>query len=365
MSKEWQYITVAKPDRGLDKSQSPVEISPRNCSDCKNVFFEYGIIKKRFGYGSNQESYHHVTHHATLGALADALEITHIAEHQAIGTSSFLTEPDLYACNLRDIFKFISSSSTWGMCTGTPFQDTDGTDATASDGHGAVTFTTGGGSADDLRVSWWNKLGSGFSLRVEISTKGAPDKFIWSNDGGTNWLQAGGSFGAKGTALEIDCLQTGVNVTFLNGDPGGSDYCLVAFDTVTNAHEVGDRWDTDFDYAGNTGSTSAVTPIAGDGFFFRKLDLVRVKGKNEPVAIYELISEEVDSDLKKTLVEPYKNALELYHSGNFTAAFRAFETLQNEHSEDGPSKLFTERCSLFIEEPPAEDWEGVWTFKTK
>ena len=105
--------------------------------------------------------------------------------------------------------------------------------------------------------------------------------------------------------------------------------------------------------------------IAGDSFFFRKLDLVRVKGKNEPVAIYELISEEVDSDLKKPLVESYENALELYRSGNFTAAFRAFETLQNEHSDDGPSKLFTERCSLFIEEPPAEDWEGVWTFKTK
>ena len=46
-------------------------------------------------------------------------------------------------------------------------------------------------------------------------------------------------------------------------------------------------------------------------------------------------------------------------------ALAAFEAILSEAPDDGPSKAYIERCRYFLEEPPGEDWDGVWHMKEK
>jgi adenylate cyclase len=92
-------------------------------------------------------------------------------------------------------------------------------------------------------------------------------------------------------------------------------------------------------------------------FLLRPLDKVRVKGKQESVFIYELMSltsKNID------LVKRFKEALELYFSGDFTAALGIF----NELMDDGPSEVMAKRCKHLSSNPPME-WDGSWTMTTK
>lgn len=95
-------------------------------------------------------------------------------------------------------------------------------------------------------------------------------------------------------------------------------------------------------------------------FLMRKLDNVRVKGKNEPVAIYEVME---DTEELRRLKNDFDNALELYFGRRFDEALAEFSRL----SEDGDatSGVFMERCQHYMEEPPEDDWDGAFTMKSK
>ncbi len=93
----------------------------------------------------------------------------------------------------------------------------------------------------------------------------------------------------------------------------------------------------------------------------RRLDRVRVKGKQVPEEIFEIIAamENAAADLAPRL-ESFERGLKLYYDGDFTAAMGIFTAL----SEDPPAQIFTKRCRWLLDNPPA-DWDGVWTFTEK
>lgn len=94
----------------------------------------------------------------------------------------------------------------------------------------------------------------------------------------------------------------------------------------------------------------------------RELDLIRVKGKNEPVRIYELIGEK--GKVKQDILDrnsKFDEALKDYRSKNFLAAKQKFEVIKG----DIASQVFAKRCDAFITNPPTGDWDGVFTFTTK
>lgn len=99
-----------------------------------------------------------------------------------------------------------------------------------------------------------------------------------------------------------------------------------------------------------------------DEFECRELDQIRVKGKEQPVRIYELMGKkgEVVPD-KKYIAEKFAEALALYRAKNFMAAKEKFIVLEN----DPASMIFAKRCDEFIQTPPPPDWDGVYTFTTK
>ena len=100
-------------------------------------------------------------------------------------------------------------------------------------------------------------------------------------------------------------------------------------------------------------------------FAFRELDLVRVKGKTEPVAIYEPLglADELDAQSAHDL-EDYASALHAYRQGNFGVAEQNFTNLK----ERGPEPLYTvylDRIGAFRRAPPADDWDGVFDHLNK
>ncbi len=102
-----------------------------------------------------------------------------------------------------------------------------------------------------------------------------------------------------------------------------------------------------------------------DEFCCRELDLVRVKGKDEPVRIYELMAEkERATEVQKRLKAGYERALALYRDRQFEEARSVFASILKE-IPDKPSQVYLERCREHMERPPDKDWCGVFVFTTK
>jgi adenylate cyclase len=100
-------------------------------------------------------------------------------------------------------------------------------------------------------------------------------------------------------------------------------------------------------------------------FLLRELDLVQVKGKEEPIPIFELINTFSGGSNKTDLVSMFTEALNTYREGNFDAAIEKFTEILRNFPNDTPSALYKERCQEYILHPPPLDWTGVYIAKEK
>ncbi|MEH2150565.1 GAF domain-containing protein [Nostoc sp.] len=106
-----------------------------------------------------------------------------------------------------------------------------------------------------------------------------------------------------------------------------------------------------------------------DNIWARELDYIRVKGRNEPVAIYELLglrSNPIESE-KLQVIEHYHKGREYYLKRQFSRARAEFANVLAADSQDKAAMLHLLRCQHWLQSPPTEsDWdEGVWTFQEK
>lgn len=98
----------------------------------------------------------------------------------------------------------------------------------------------------------------------------------------------------------------------------------------------------------------------------RELDLVRVKGKNIPVRIFELISEKGNLNREESgICEMFHEGLEYYRQRKWKLADSAFQKVLTAKPDDGPSRTYIARCRTLSEAGVPEDWDGVYRFKTK
>jgi class 3 adenylate cyclase/CHASE2 domain-containing sensor protein len=100
-------------------------------------------------------------------------------------------------------------------------------------------------------------------------------------------------------------------------------------------------------------------------FVTREVDWVRVKGKAQPVRIFELIAEGSVPDETKQLLKHFGEGFTLYHERKFTEAIAAFERALEVKSDDAVTQLYVERSRDYLEELPPENWDGVFTMKSK
>ncbi|MCL1912257.1 MAG: CHASE2 domain-containing protein, partial [Leptospirales bacterium] len=112
-----------------------------------------------------------------------------------------------------------------------------------------------------------------------------------------------------------------------------------------------------------TGSTYEYVKDAVEA---RKLDIIRVVGKKEPVPVYELLDVKgALSDNMYELLDKYGKGLELYNAGQWKKAQDEFKKALKIMPDDGPSLTYTERCGLYAVKPPPEDWGGIFQLEEK
>ena len=97
------------------------------------------------------------------------------------------------------------------------------------------------------------------------------------------------------------------------------------------------------------------------------MDRVVVKGKTEPVAVYEVLDFHDESTFPglSEITAVYEEGLRLYRAQNWDAAIRTFQEAMRVSPGDYLSKLYAARCEHFREKPPGKDWNGVWVMETK
>ncbi len=106
--------------------------------------------------------------------------------------------------------------------------------------------------------------------------------------------------------------------------------------------------------------------IVKDRIVTRKLDLVAVKGKAKGVGIYEVIGFKNQVSLKlESFISKYEEAFDHYLNRRFEEALKLFKDSLSLKAGDVGVSIFTERCENYIKQAPAEDWNGVYVFKTK
>jgi len=116
-------------------------------------------------------------------------------------------------------------------------------------------------------------------------------------------------------------------------------------------------------------SDSTYTPCR-DQVWVRELDYIRVKGKSNPVSIYELVGlrSEALPDSKLRSIELYRQGRELYLNRRFSSAKATFSQILEEINPlDKAAILHVDRCDYWLSDLASDDnWEeGVWTLTEK
>ena len=95
--------------------------------------------------------------------------------------------------------------------------------------------------------------------------------------------------------------------------------------------------------------------------FFREVDTIQVKGKTEPVIVYEALEHRFDepSDALRRSLDHFAVGLQRYKSREWRLARDAFLCALNDVPSDRLTKIYLERVTQFERSPPADDWRGV------
>jgi len=99
-------------------------------------------------------------------------------------------------------------------------------------------------------------------------------------------------------------------------------------------------------------------------FLYREVDIIRVKGKEQPVIIHELAGLRDQKDLQEK-VELYGRARAFYKRRDWRQAHTLFAQLLQRWPDDGPGRILSQRCDEYLLEEPEPQWDGVHVMKHK
>jgi len=106
--------------------------------------------------------------------------------------------------------------------------------------------------------------------------------------------------------------------------------------------------------------------LAKDHIEARLLDKIVVKGKTEPIEIYELIAKKGEiTQEKREVVKLYGEGLETHWQRDWDGAIAKFKAGLEIDPDDGPCKALLERIEEYKEEPPPDTWQGEYVRKSK
>lgn len=68
---------------------------------------------------------------------------------------------------------------------------------------------------------------------------------------------------------------------------------------------------------------------------------------------------------KEQMLELYNKGLGFYQNRKFKEGLEMFKKCLDLVPNDGPSQLYIDRCQDFLQDPPPDNWDGVYVMKTK
>jgi len=107
--------------------------------------------------------------------------------------------------------------------------------------------------------------------------------------------------------------------------------------------------------------------LCHDKIWVRELDRIRVKGKLQPVKLYELIGDRQQSleSVAEDFLSLYAQARDAYITMDFPAALALFERAKAMRPDDKAVAVHINRAQHYLADPPPQDWDGVHIMTTK
>ena len=101
------------------------------------------------------------------------------------------------------------------------------------------------------------------------------------------------------------------------------------------------------------------------GFLVRELDLIRVKGKLQPVTIHELVALRGATADQEECLNAFARARARYLRREWLEAQKMFQEVLDRWPDDGPARTYWKRCQDYLFEAPTENWDGVFVMTHK
>ncbi|MBE9126647.1 MULTISPECIES: GAF domain-containing protein [unclassified Coleofasciculus] len=221
-----------------------------------------------------------------------------------------------------------------------------------------------------------------FELMVEVVFKyqGTLDKYIGDallaifetslSPNGQAWLaiqtavemrQRLTEFNTKHFPKKQYCLRMGIGIHADKVTPNPKDSSQSYLSESINFTSMLER--ANLDYKCDIIISETIYQKCSDRIWARELDCIHVKEKNQPAAIYELIGlrSESISQQQQQLIEHHHQGRQYYLERQFALAMRKFSQVLEIDNSDRAARLHIQRCLHWLESPPPENWDGVWT----